>query len=421
MSGLGQLTRAIRNDGGPPVAMTGRRGIFNREGRTPPGTSQALESTKAVSTMFGIVNRLSVATASVDWELMRDAGTGNEEDDTPVTSHLALEVFNKPNPFMSRKQLFERVEQHMDLVGEGWMVFGKTGKWPTSIWPVRPDRMAPVPSAKDFLSGYLFAGPDGDKVPLEIDDVMFMCMPDPNDAFRGLGPVQSLLATIDSMRFGTEWNKNTFLNAAEPGGVIEVAANLSDDDFDTFSRRWDEMHRGVAKANRIAMLEGGMKWVSNGYSPKDMQFVQLQTVGRDTIYEAYGMPKSAMGVTENVNKANAVSGKELFSEQLQVPRLDRFKEAFNTHFLPQFGNTAKGLYFRYKNPVPPDREEERQALLVQGQVALALNQCGEYDPEGILEAVGLPAIKLKVKEPAPVPVVVAPPVVPDAPEGAPVA
>lgn len=411
MSGLGMLSKAIRNQG-PPIPVGAARSIFGRAGASPPSTGIALEVTEASSTMFGIVNRLSVATAAIDWELMRNMGTGNEDDDEPVESHLALDVWNNPNPFMTGQEYREILQQHIDLTGEGWTVFGKTGKWPTSMWPVRPDRMAPVPSATDYLSGYVYSN-QGEKVPLRIDECMFIRMPNPNDAYRGLGPVQSLLLTIDAMRYGAQWNRNTFLNNGEPGGVIEVMDGIGDDDFDEFAKRWDEMHRGVAKAGRIAILEGGMKWVPNGYSPKDMQFVQLQTVGRDVIYEAYGMPKSAMGVTENVNRANASAGKELFQEQLVVPRLDRIKRAANKDFLPQFGPTAKGLYFRPKDPVPPNSDEQRQELSTKAQAALWLNQANEYDAADILVAVGLPEIKLKAKpDPVVPPVVPVPAVVP---------
>lgn len=398
MSGLGMLARAIKNQG-PPVPVGAKRSLFG----FGSAASNELGVTEASSTMFGIVNRLSMSVAQTDWKLMRDAGTGNDEDDVEVTSHRALDVLNKPNDFMTRQEYFEICQQHLDLTGETWTVYGKTGKWPASLWPVRPDRMAPIPSVTDYLSGYLYSN-QGEKIPLKIDDVMFIRMPNPNDLYRGLGPVQALMGTIDAMRFGAEWNRNTFLNGAEPGGVITVPTNLSDPDFDTFQKRWAEMHRGVGNANRVALLEGGMEWAKNAYSAKDMQFVELQTVGRDVIYEAYGMPKSAMGVTEDVNRANAATGRELYTEQLVVPRLDRWKWALNSDFLPLFGDrTTTGLYFQYEDPVPPNTEEARADMLAMAQSALWLNQAGEYDPTSILEALGAPQIKVRPKpEPAPI-------------------
>ncbi len=50
------------------------------------------------------------------------------------------------------------------------------------------------------------------------------------------------------------------LREAEPGGIIEVPTPLSDPDFDQLRDRWNEQHRGVANAHRVAILEHG-KWI----------------------------------------------------------------------------------------------------------------------------------------------------------------
>lgn len=391
MSGLGVLTRTLRNQGdGPPVPMGGRGGIFGRGSGTPAGTGQALDSTSSNGTMFGIVNRLSTAVAQCEWGLYRSNGTGNEDDDEPVTNHLAWQVFNHPNDFMTRQEWFEVGEQHIDLTGEGWSVYGKTGAWPTSIWPVRPDHMKPVTSPTEYLTGYVYTN-QGQEVPLAKDDVMFIRMPNPNDNYRGLGPVQALLATIDSMRFGTQWNRNFFINGAEPGGVIKVVKNLTDDEWKEFNQRWADSHRGVSRANTVAVLEGSMEWQGNAMTHKDMQFVQLQSVGRDIIYEAYTMPKTTMGITENANRAVAEAGDLTFNRWLVKPRLDRWKRALNNDFLPLYGATAKNLYFNYKSPISADVEQENATLQAKWSAASSAISSGFFAPD-VLAAIGLPEV-----------------------------
>lgn len=414
---MSAVRAAIRNASAGstlPVPLAGkmRGGLFSAVGGAPVAASQALQSTAAVSTMFGIVNRMSTAVSQVEWQLKMHAGTGNEEDDPVITSHLALDVWAKPNDFMTRQEFMEQGQQHVDLVGEGWTVFGYTGKWPTSMWPVRPDRMKPVKSSTEYLTGYEYTAPSGEKMPLTRGEVMFIRMPNPDDPYRGLGPVQSLMADLDAMRYGALWNRNFFINSAEPGGVIEVVKNLEDHEFDNLVKRWDEQHRGISRANRVAILEGGAKWVANAVTQRDMQFVQLRTVGRDIVYEAYGMPKSVMGVTEHVNRANADAGEVTFQRWLTVPRLDRWKQALNNDFLPKFGD-RRPLYFDYKSPIPGDHEADNTTLLAQAQAALFLNQCAAYDPADILEAVGLPMMQIKLPPPPPAPIVAPAPFVPD--------
>lgn len=232
-------------------------------GSSLDGTEKQAQSRQygANSTLFGVVSRLATATAQVEWGLWRKAKSGKKEDRTPVTKHAALDLWNTPNPFFTQRDYVESVEQHVDLTGEGWMIVGYNprARIPLELWFARPDRMRPVVSPTKFCLGYMYVSPDGEKVPLELDQVVRLRMPDPDNPYRGMGPVQSLLRTLDRARFSEEWNRNFFANSAEPGGIIEVEERLGDDEFNEFRARWAESHQGVNNAHRVAILENGMK------------------------------------------------------------------------------------------------------------------------------------------------------------------
>lgn len=69
----------------------------------PAGVTGQMRAMGSVGTLFSIVNRTSNATAMVDWKLYRKAKSGMKEDRVEVTSHAALDLWNKPNPFMPRR------------------------------------------------------------------------------------------------------------------------------------------------------------------------------------------------------------------------------------------------------------------------------------------------------------------------------
>ncbi|MGW3428889.1 phage portal protein [Streptomyces melanosporofaciens] len=347
----------------------------------------------SVGTLFSIVNRTSNAVAQVDWKLWRTAKSGLPEDRTEVTSHAALDLWAKPNPFMPRQEFVETIEQHLDLTGEAWWVVARNPRAviPLELWPVRPDRMEPVPHPEEFLTGYLYLGPSGERVELKTNEVIQLRTPNPLDPYRGMGPVQALLADIDATKFSAEWNRNFFYNSAEPGGVVEVEKRLSDDEFNEFNARWGEQHRGVANAHRVALLEAGMKWVDRKYTMRDMQFTELRTVSREIIREAFGMPKGMLGTVDDVNRANAEAGEVMFARYLVKPRLERIKQALNNDLLPLFGATARGLEFDYCDPVPADRELEAKELAAKAEAARNMIEAGAYGPE-VLAAVGLPEV-----------------------------
>ena len=50
----------------------------------------------------------------------------------------------------------------------------------------------------------MYTGPDGEKVPLQVDEVIQEKLPDPLDPFRGAGPVAAVLANIEQQDYTTE-------------------------------------------------------------------------------------------------------------------------------------------------------------------------------------------------------------------------
>jgi HK97 family phage portal protein len=387
---LGDLSNLFNRS---PVPYTSGRNI-QIPWRQPAGAEAQMRAMGSVGTLFAIVNRTSNATALVNWRLYRKAPSGLKEDRVEVTSHPALDLINRPNPFFTRQELIESTQQHIDLTGEGWWVITRNPRspLPLELWPVRPDRIAPVPDPVDFIAGYVYTAPDGREIRLRVEDVIQIRMPNPLDPYRGLGPVQSILTEIDASRYSAEWNRNFFLNSAEPGGIIEVEKRLSDPEFTEMRDRWAEQHKGVSNAHRVAIIENGMKWVDRKLTQRDMQFAELRSVSRDVMREAFGAPAFVLGEVGDVNRATADASKALFAEQLTVPRLERFKGALNNDLLPLYGKaTATGLEFDYDDPVPADADA-RNAELREKTSAYARLVNADADPRLVAEYLGLPEI-----------------------------
>lgn len=370
------------------------------------GAEQQMRAMGSVGTLFAIVDRLANATGLVDWKLWRSAKSGLDEDRVEVTSHAAIDTWTRPNRFFTRQELVESVTQHYDLTGEGIMLIGYHERMraagPLELWPVRPDRMDPVPDPDEFLKGWVYRGPDGEQIPLQLDEVIQLRRPNPVDPYRGIGAVQTILADLEGVKLSAEWNRNFFYNSAEPGGIIEVEEHLDDDDYDEMVERWRDQHQGVANAHRVAIIERA-RWVERKYTNRDMQFTELRGVSRDVIREAFGIPKFAIGDVEDINRATANASKAWFAEQLVVPRLERIKQALNNDFLPLFGATAKGLEFDYCDPVPADREADNDELKAKTEAYRTLRDA-DVDPDDAADAVGLPRMRVVISAPpAPVP------------------
>ncbi len=366
---------------------------------------------KSNGTVFSNVSLLARSVAAQQWKLFRvppadgrvrytTADRGSDQR-TEVVQHAALSVLHSPSvvtvggirrPVWDRMGLFELSQIWMETTGKAHWVVDRgpmESPVPLGLWPVRPDRMTPVPDRDRFLAGWIYTSPDGrERVPLLATDVIFNRYPDPEDLYGGCGPVGTVLTDVESARYASEYNRNFFINSADPGGVIQVDHELSDPEFNELVDRWRDTHRGVARAYRIAVLEAGATWIPNTHSMKDMDFAGLRTIMADSIREALAMHKVLTGITEDVNRANAQTGEEIFAAWKVDPALARWRDALNSQLLPLFGATGEGVEFDYIYPMPVNREADALEMTAKANAALALVTAG-YDQHDVLSQVGL--------------------------------
>ncbi len=384
-----------------PVAYAPDSGGFGQYGYGSGGT---LDRAGSVGTLYAIIDLLSTSVAQVDWHLYRKSIDGRRvygpqgDNRREVTQHAALSLLNKPNPMMTRYQLFQRSQQHIDLIGESFWLVVKVAGIPLELWPVRPDRMEEVIRGRE-LAGWEYREPDGRRTFFPADEVIQVQNPDPANPYRGTSPVRSLVTDLEATQLAAMYSRNFFTNGARPSGLIKVPEMLGDTQFRRLQLQWREQHAGVNNAHRVGILENGAEWVDNAMSQKDMQFVELRNLSRELIREAYRVHPHKLGQSEGVNRANAEAASVDFARDLVVPRMERFEGALNTVLLPMFGDTSGSVEFCYDNPVPEYQDEINSDR--DSRVAAAVALIGQgADPAETLEAFGLPEISFNQPAPA---------------------
>lgn len=399
---MGLRGALVRPRNQSPVPLVARRTpVYGMAGMGNGDKGTQLASYGAVGTLFQIVSGSASAIAGVEWKLYRKSASGKKEDRKEVTDHAALHVWNRPNPFMPHQEFAEVFQQHIELTGECWWVILRVNVMgdpiPYELWPIRPDKMEPIKDPTDFISGYVYRGPDGQRIELGTDEVIMIRTPNPEDPWRGMGPVQSILTDIYSTKYAAEYNANFFRNSAEPGGIISVEGNLNDDQYKRAREQWAENHRGLTNAHRVAILENNAKFTSMSYSQRDMQFKELRELSSEVIREAFGYPKPILGTVEDVNRANAEAADYIFGKRYLTPRLERIKAALNYEFLPLFPNGHR-LEFDYESPAPADQEAEDKRITARVNALTTLVDKG-FDPDEVCDFLELPRLKYSKPEP----------------------
>jgi len=409
--------KRLLNTSGPPVPLSTagarRPGQVFDLGAGRQSRESQMRAYGRSGTVFSIVSLLQSAPAGAPWHLYKmqpkdgrrrytTADKGSDQR-VEVVNHAALSLWSKPNDFQTGFEFREGSNQHLELTGETFWVLNNEGTtFPTSMWYVRPDRMEPVPDPDDFLLGWVYNGPGGEVVPLQLDEVIIEKLPDPMDPFRGAGPVGSIMANIEQQQYATQYQRNLFYNGADPGGVIQVDKRLSEGEWDELVDRWRESHQGVARAGRVGVLENGASWMGSSHTNRDLEYGNLRLANRDELREAWRVHKALLGTTEDVNRANAQTAEEVFISWQTLPRLDRRKDTLNHKLLPLFGSSGVGVEFDYEDPSPDNREEDNGELIAKSNAAATLVNAG-FDPSDVLETVGLPdmgVVEKATQEPA---------------------
>lgn len=374
---------------------------------TPSGTEAQMRAVGANGTLFAIVNKYASSVARNAWQLYRPLPPGAPEDTErqTVPSHASIDLWNTPTPqsLYTRTRLVKTFQQHKELVGEGIVVIVKYGSLPGELWPVRPDRMEPIPHPDKYLAGWVYHGPDGQLIPLETDVVIQMQQqPCPWDPYHGMGAVQTIMMDLYGAAAAAEWQQQFFKNSARPDGVIEVPESLSDTEFEQFQERWRATHQGASNAFRVAMLEHGASWKPTAYSPHDMQFVELQAAKAQNIREAFAFPKTMLGDIQDINRASAEAETYIYTSGHIVPRLDDIRdEMLNPRILPMYGATGRAVEWDYRSPVPEDAEAKDRGLTASTAGYKTLVDAGVH-PDDAAQVVGLPQMRV-VATPAPAP------------------
>ena len=302
-----------------------------------------------VGWVFACVSRISSAVAETKWRLYSKKN-GNQI--TEILEHPLLELFDFVNPFHTGLEMMEQTQTYIDLTGEVfWLVLKDAAGQPAEIWVMNPNKIKVIPDQKMYIKGYVYEN-GNNEIPLSVDDVVHIKLPNPKNPFRGQSPLGSVSSDVEAEKFSSQYNRAFFQNSAEPNGVIQFEGTLTDSQYERLRYQWNSQYRGTSNSHKVAILEGGASWHTNAITQRDMQFKDLRIMNRDVIMGVYGMPKHILGIAEDVNRANAEASEYTFARWVLKPRLERIKSKLNEQFLPLYSD--KTLFIDYDTPVPAD-------------------------------------------------------------------
>jgi len=228
------------------------------------------------------------------------------EDEEPLEKHPLNDVLSRPNNQLSRKDCFTLIYQWLLLTGIAYFYKGPPmaaipGTFP--LWPVSPDRIAPIRS-KDIelmIEGYA-AAEDKDKpravIKYKTEEIIAFRIMDPANPLDGISPLMAAARIIDTDNEMQNFNKAAMQNRGVVEGFIAFKLPLTQDQLDVQAEAWRERNTGTKQARTTAFLGNQAEYHRTSLTPAEADFGQSRKDNRDEILSAVGTPPQLVGAQE---------------------------------------------------------------------------------------------------------------------------
>ena len=128
-----------------------------------------------------------------------------------------------------------------------------------------------------------------------------------------------------------EYGAKFFANGAAPGGVLEHPGTIKDPS--RVRESWQSTFGGSGNANKIAVLEEGMKYTPIGISPEQAQFLETRKFQINEIARIFRVPPHMVGDLEKSSFSNIEQQSLEFVKYTLDPWVVRWEQTIHRSLL----------------------------------------------------------------------------------------
>ena len=292
-------------------------------------------SAMQMTAVYCCVRILSEAVASLPLQFYRYTENGGKEK--AVEHPLYFLLHDEPNPEMTSFIFRETLMTHLLLWGNAYSQIIRNGKGEVmALYPLMPDRMRVDRDEhgrlyyeytvydSDDVKGRKGTDKAGRTVRLQPHDVLHI----PGLGFDGLvgySPIAMAKNAIGLAIATEEYGSKFFANGAAPSGVLEHPGTLKDPS--RVRESWQATFGGSGNANKIAVLEEGMKYTPISISPEQAQFLETRKFQIDEIARIFRVPPHMIGDLEKSSFNNIEQQSLEFVKYTLDPWVSRWEQA----------------------------------------------------------------------------------------------
>ena len=306
-------------------------------GGTTAGKTVTERSAMQMTAVYSCVRILAEAVAGLPLHLYKYTDGGGKEK--ALNHPLYRLLHDEPNPEMSSFVFRETLMTHLLLWGNAYAQVIRNGKGEViALYPLMPNKMSVDRDENGRLYYTYYRGSDEAiknkdfAVTLQPSDVLHI----PGLGFDGLvgySPIAMAKNAIGIAIACEEYGAKFFANGAAPGGVLEHPGTIKDPQ--RVRESWQSTFGGSGNANKIAVLEEGMKYTPIGISPEQAQFLETRKFQINEIARIFRVPPHMVGDLEKSSFSNIEQQSLEFVKYTLDPWVIRWEQSIQRALLSQ--------------------------------------------------------------------------------------
>jgi HK97 family phage portal protein len=250
--------------------------------------------------------------------------------------HEWQRLLQKPNQYLDQFSFIEAMISYLLLDGDVWVLqfpFGNI-EIPTELYVIPRNTMeAKVNKENNQLEGWKYK-PSGTRASMDIElaDIAHSFLWNPYNPIFGVSPIEAGRISITTDYKAAMFNQVFFKNNASFGGAVHTEQRLSDKQYDRLKEEIEEHYTGYEQAHKPLLLEQGLKYQQTIPSHKDMLFKDLRGLDKERILQVFGMKKSIISVTDDLNYATSKEQRKSWWQDTNIPLMKLVSSALNFTF-----------------------------------------------------------------------------------------
>jgi HK97 family phage portal protein len=246
------------------------------------------------------------------------------------------EWVNRPNPDTSRLEFFEQVIASLNLHGNAFILTVRDDMGEVvELYCLHPEDVRIKRLAPGEPLVYEVREEFGMRI-LTKDEILHIPMFRLPGSHYGLGPISAARLTIGAAMAADTYAASYFGNAANPGGVIEVPGELTEEQASDIGRDWNITHTGPYRAGKIGVLSGGASFKPLTLNAADAQLLEARRFNVEDIARLFRVPISLLGhpVSGAMSFASVEAQNLSFVQHSLRPLLERLEQSLSA-LLPE--------------------------------------------------------------------------------------